>query len=203
MNACMLFLNASVWFKALDQFRPDILQATTDGWEQRSNDANPATPFARPGKADFTAILADPFNYAVMDRYPGSSFSIKMIPLGAGWSDLGAWDAMWSVLPEETHGNAHVSEALATDSRNTLMHTTARKVARVGAQSMVVETPDAVLVADRSRSQDISHIVNSLQQHKREDHTMHRKVPRPWGWYDSIDEGGRFKVKLEGHYGRS
>jgi mannose-1-phosphate guanylyltransferase/mannose-6-phosphate isomerase len=195
-NAGMFVLKASVWLKALGQFRPDILHATAAAWEQRSTDANTSTPFLRPGKAEFSAIPAESIDYAVMEQCPGSEFPIKMVPLDAGWSDLGAWDAVWSVLPKDAQGNAHVGDVLATDSCNTLVHATNRLVALVGVQNLVVvETPDAVLVADRSRSQDVKHIVNALQQQKREEHTLHRKVHRPWGWYDSIDEGGRFKVK--------
>jgi mannose-1-phosphate guanylyltransferase/mannose-6-phosphate isomerase len=195
-NAGMFVLKASVWLKALEKFRPDILHATTAAWEQRSTDANPATPFIRPGKAEFTAIPGESIDYAVMERCPGSEYPIKMVPLDAGWSDLGAWDAVWNVLPKDPQGNAQVGDVLATESRNTLVHATSRLVALVGVQNLVVvETPDAVLVADRSRSQDVKHIVNALQQQKREEHTLHRKVHRPWGWYDSIDEGGRFKVK--------
>ena len=116
--------------------------------------------------------------------------------LDAGWSDLGAWDAVWQVQPKDAQGNAHMGDVLATDSRNTLVHATSRLVSLVGVSDLVVvETPDAVLVADKSRSQDVKHIVTQLQTTKREEHTLHRKVHRPWGWYDSIDEGGRFKVK--------
>ncbi|MFZ9261622.1 MAG: cupin domain-containing protein, partial [Limnohabitans sp.] len=121
---------------------------------------------------------------------------IKMVPLDAGWSDLGAWDAVWNVLPKDARGNAHVGDVLFTDSRNTLVHATSRLVSLVGVDDLIViETPDAVLVADRTRSQDVKHIVNSLNDQGREEQTLHRKVHRPWGWYDSIDEGGRFKVK--------
>lgn len=195
-NAGMFVLKASVWLKALEQFRPDILHATTIAWERRSTDSNPATPFVRPSKVEFTAIPAESIDYAVMERCPSSEYTIKMVPLDAGWSDLGAWDAVWSVLPKDPYGNAHVGDVLATNCSNTLVHATSRLVALVGVQNLVVvETPDAVLVADRSRSQDVKHIVNALQQQKREEHTLHRKVHRPWGWYDSIDEGGRFKVK--------
>jgi len=191
-NAGMFVLKASVWLKAIESFRPDIATTTRAAWAQRSTD----TAFVRPGKAEFSAIPSDSIDYAVMERCPGSQFPIRMAPLNAGWSDLGAWDAVWSVLPKDVQGNAHVGDVLATDSRNTLVHATSRLVALVGVQNLVVvETPDAVLVADRSRSQDVKHIVNTLQQQKREEHTLHRKVYRPWGWYDSIDEGGRFKVK--------
>lgn len=195
-NAGMFVLKASVWLKALGQFRPDILHATTVAWEKRTTDANLAAPFVRPGKAEFTAIPAESIDYAVMEHCPGSEYPIKMVPLDVGWSDLGAWDAVWNVLTKDQAGNAHVGDVLATDSRNTLVHAASRLVALVGVQNLVVvETPDAVLVADRSHSQDVKHIVNALRQQKREEHTLHRKVHRPWGWYDSIDEGGRFKVK--------
>ncbi len=195
-NAGMFVLKASVWLKALEQFRPDILRATTVAWEQRGADLNPSTPFVRPGKVEFTAIPSDSIDYAVMERCPGSQYPIKMVPLDAGWSDLGVWDAVWKVLPKDEDGNAHLGDVLLTESHNTLVHAASRLVGLVGVQNLiVVETPDAVLVADRSRSQDVKHIVSALQQQKREEHTLHRKVHRPWGWYDSIDEGGRFKVK--------
>lgn len=191
-NAGMFVLKASVWLQAIESFRPDIAAATRAAWGHRSTDA----VFVRPGKDDFAAIPSDSIDYAVMEQCPGSEFPINMVPLDAGWSDLGAWDAVWSVLPKDRQGNAHVGDVLATDSSNTLVHATSRLVALVGVQNLVVvETPDAVLVADRSRSQEVKHIVNTLQQHKREEHTLHRKVHRPWGWYDSMDEGGRFKVK--------
>ena len=191
-NAGMFVLKASVWLQAIESFRPDIAATTRAAWARRSTDA----AFVRPGKAEFAAIPSDSIDYAVIERCPGSPFPIRMAPLDAGWSDLGAWDAVWSVLPKDAQGNAHVGDVLATDSSNTLVHATSRLVALVGVQNLVVvETPDAVLVADRSRSQDVKHIVSALQQHKREEQTLHRKVHRPWGWYDSIDEGGRFKVK--------
>jgi mannose-1-phosphate guanylyltransferase/mannose-6-phosphate isomerase len=191
-NAGMFVLKASVWLQALQQFRPDIAQATQHAWDQRSTDA----AFVRPGKAPFTAIPAESIDYAVMERCPGSAFPIQMIPLDAGWSDLGAWDAVWNVLPKDQHGNAHVGDVLHTGSRNTLVHASSRLVSLVGVSDLVVvETADAVLVASKAHSQDVKHIVSQLSAQKREEHILHRKVHRPWGWYDSIDEGGRFKVK--------
>ncbi|WP_416545709.1 mannose-1-phosphate guanylyltransferase/mannose-6-phosphate isomerase [Limnohabitans sp. DCL3] len=195
-NAGMFVLKASVWLQALQQFRPDIYQATQQAWDLRSTEANPATPFVRPGRAEFTAIPAESVDYAVMERCPGSAFPISMVPLNAGWNDLGSWDAVWNVLPKDAQGNAHTGDVLATDTCNTLVHASSRLVSLVGVSDLiVVETPDAVLVADKSRSQDVKHIVAQLQNAQREEHTLHRKVHRPWGWYDSIDEGGRFKVK--------
>ncbi|AXE32665.1 mannose-1-phosphate guanylyltransferase/mannose-6-phosphate isomerase [Chromobacterium phragmitis] len=191
-NAGMFVLKASVWLKALEQFRRDILDATRAAWAHREADAQ----FIRPGKAEFADIPADSVDYAVMERSPGSGFPIKMVPLDAGWSDLGAWDAVWKVLPKDESGNAHVGDVLAVDSRNTLVHANSRLVSLVGMEDVIViETSDAVLVVNRSCSQDVKHIVNTLGQQKREEYALHRKVHRPWGWYDSLDEGGRFKVK--------
>ena len=195
-NAGMFVLKASVWLNALQQFRPDIYQATHHAWNLRSSDANHSAPFVRPGKSEFIDIPAESVDYAVMERCPGSTFPIQMVPLNAGWSDLGSWDAVWSVLPKDEYGNAHVGDVLSTRSHNTLVHASGRLVSLVGVNDLiVVETPDAVLVADKSRSQDVKEIVAQLQNKQREEQTLHRKVHRPWGWYDSIDEGGRFKVK--------
>jgi mannose-1-phosphate guanylyltransferase/mannose-6-phosphate isomerase len=191
-NSGMFVLKASVWLAAIEQFAPAILQATRTAWDARKTDG----AFVRPGKAEFEAIPSESVDYAVMEYCPGSAFPIKMVALEAGWSDLGAWDAVWQVQQKDVHGNAHVGDVLHTNSHNTLVHATSRLVSLVGVSDLiVVETPDAVLVADKARSQDVKHIVNQLQKAKREEHTLHRKVHRPWGWYDSIDEGGRFKVK--------
>jgi mannose-1-phosphate guanylyltransferase/mannose-6-phosphate isomerase len=203
-NAGIFVLKASVWLKALKTFRPDIAKATESAWETRSQD----TVFVRPEKELFSQIPSESVDYAVMEPAThssptgaraggeGTAYAIKMVPLDAGWSDLGAWDAVWQVLPKDENGNAHLGDVLATDSRNTLVHATSRLVSLVGVEDLiVVETPDAVLVADKSRSQDVKQIVTQLQQTRREEHTLHRKAHRPWGWYDSIDNGQRFKVK--------
>jgi len=191
-NAGMFVLKASVWLKALEQFRLDILHATQAAWDKRISD----NKFVRLGKAEFSAIPSESVDYAAMEHCPGSNFLIKMVPLDAGWNDLGAWDAVWNALPKDDAGNAHVGDVLTTHSRNTLVHATSRLVSLVGVENLiVVETPDVVLVADKTHSQQVKHIVTQLQKTKREEHVLHRKVHRPWGWYDSIDEGGRFKVK--------
>ena len=168
-NAGMFVLKASVWLKALGQFRPDILQATQAAWDKRSAD----NQFVRPGKAEFADIPPESVDYAAMEQCPGSSFPIKMVPLDAGWNDLGAWDAVWNVLPKDEAGNAHLGDVLTTDSKNTLVHATSRLVSLVGVENLiVVETPDAVLVADKTRSQDVKHIVTQLQKTKREEHSV-------------------------------
>jgi mannose-1-phosphate guanylyltransferase/mannose-6-phosphate isomerase len=119
-----------------------------------------------------------------------------MVALDAGWNDLGAWEAVWQVAERDGLGNATRGDALVSDSRNTFVHATSRLVAAVGLHDVVVvETPDAVLVTSRERSQDVKKIVNRLGAEQRGEQALHRKVHRPWGWYDSIDSGERFQVK--------
>lgn len=192
-NSGMFVVRASVWLKALERFRPDIASATRAAWAAHKVDAS----FVRPGKAEFAAIPSESVDYAVMEKCPGSGeFDIGMVPLSAGWSDLGAWDAVWQVGDKDADGNVAIGDAMLRDSHHTLVHATSRLVSVVGLDNVVVvETPDAVLVADRSRSQDVKHIVNRLQTDGRSEQTLHRQVHRPWGWYDSIDAGPRFQVK--------
>ena len=192
-NAGMFVMRASAWLAALDTFRPDIAQATRAAWRARSADA----PFVRPGRPEFEAIPAESVDYAVMEKCPGSAqFDIRMMPLAAGWSDLGAWDGVWQVSAKDADGNAQRGDALLRDTHNALVHATHRLVGVVGLDNVVVvETSDAVLVADRDRSQDVKHIVAQLNAAGRSEPTVHRQVHRPWGWYDSIDAGPRFQVK--------
>jgi len=191
-NAGMFVLRASVWLRALAHFRPDIAEATRAAWNGRSIDAR----FVRPSKAEFAAIPSESIDYAVLEKCPGSQFPVAMVTLNAGWSDLGAWEAVWSALPKDDAGNVHVGDVLSIDSRGTLVHSTGRLVSLVGVEDLVVvETADAVLVASRARSQDVKRIVDALAREGRAEHLLHRKVHRPWGWYDSVDEGDRFKVK--------
>jgi mannose-1-phosphate guanylyltransferase/mannose-6-phosphate isomerase len=191
-NSGMFVLKASVWLAALDQFRPDIAAATRASWAARSTDAK----FVRPGKAEFAAVPSESVDYAVMERCPGSAFDIRMVALDAGWNDLGAWDAVWQVADKDGRGNASVGDVLLQDSDNTLVHATSRLVSVIGLSDVVVvETADAVMVSDRSRSQEVKKIVTELGARGRGEHTLHRKVHRPWGWYDSIDSGARFQVK--------
>ncbi len=198
-NAGMFVLEASVWLKALQGFRPDILEATQAAWAKRTLDANSASNFVRPDKAAFNQIPAESVDYAVMERCPGSEFPIKMVPLDAGWSDLGAWDAVWNVSTKDGNGNSHHGDVLATDSVNTLVHATSRLVSLVGVNNLVViETADAVMVADKARCQDVKTIVGDLHSNGRSEQNLHRKVSRPWGWYDSVDMGPRFQVKRIG-----
>jgi mannose-1-phosphate guanylyltransferase/mannose-6-phosphate isomerase len=125
-----------------------------------------------------------------------TGLELRMLPLDAGWSDLGAWDAVWQVGDKDADGNCAVGDALVRGSRDTLVHATSRLVSVVGlADVVVIETPDAVLVTHRDRCQDVKQVVTELGQAGRTEHTVHRLVHRPWGWYDSIDAGARFQVK--------
>lgn len=190
-NAGIFVLKASVWLDTLTKFRPDIMDAANHAWKKRHLDGL----FTRPGQAEFEAIPSESVDYAVMERCPGK-FSIKMVPLNAGWNDLGAWDSVWSVLPKDSAGNASQGDVMNIASSNTMAHASSRLVCLVGVQNVVViETPDAVLVADKACSQDVKSLVSDLTQQERQEYVMHRKVDRPWGWYDCIDEGQRFKVK--------
>lgn len=191
-NSGMFVLKASVWLAALREFRPDILAATEAAWQGRTTD----DAFVRPSKDKFAAVPSESVDYAVMERCPGSKFDIRMVSLAAGWSDLGAWDAVWQVADKDADGNAQVGDVMLQDSRNTLVHASSRLVSVVGLDNVVVvETADAVMVADRAHSQDVKKIVGQLGASERHEHALHRKVHRPWGWYDSIDSGPRFQVK--------
>jgi mannose-1-phosphate guanylyltransferase / mannose-6-phosphate isomerase len=190
-NAGMFVLKASVWMAALDRFRPDIASACRAAWATCTTDAK----FVRPAKAEFSAVPSESVDYAVMEKCPGV-LDIRMQPLAAGWNDLGAWEAVWQVAEKDAAGNASVGDAIISDSRNTLVHATSRLVSVVGLEDViVVETPDAILVASREKSQDVKNIVNQLGREQRGEQVLHRKVHRPWGWYDSIDNGPRHQAK--------
>jgi len=195
-NGGMFVLKASVWLAALGEFRPDILAATQKAWKAKSIDASGDTSFVRPAKTEFNAIPSESIDYAVIEKCPQSKFPIKMVELDAGWNDLGAWDAVWQVGKQDGQGNVTSGDTLLTNTSNSLIHASSRLVSAVGVENLIIiETADAVMVADRANSQDVKHIVNQLDTQKREEKNLHRKVARPWGWYDSVDEGERFKVK--------
>lgn len=191
-NSGMFVVRASVWLQAMDRFAPDILQSVSQAWEKRKHDGL----FLRPDATDFASTRSESADYAVLENCPGSDIPIRMVALEAGWSDLGAWDAVWQVNEHDDQGNAFAGDAVCVDTRNTLVHASHRLVSTVGVDDLVVvETSDAVLVARRDKAQNVKAIVQQLISSKRQEHELHRKVYRPWGWYDSIDESDRFKVK--------
>jgi mannose-1-phosphate guanylyltransferase/mannose-6-phosphate isomerase len=195
-NSGMFVLHASTWLAALAQYRPDIAKATESAWKNKAIDQSGEVAFVRPDKALFIAVPSESIDYAVIEKCTGSQYHVKMVELDAGWNDLGAWDAVWQVGKQDAEGNVTSGDALLANTKNSLVHASSRLVSAVGVENLIIiETADAVLVADRKNSQDVKSIVNQLDQQKREEKNLHRKVARPWGWYDSVDEGERFKVK--------
>lgn len=195
-NGGMFVLKASVWIAAIKAFRPDILEATIKAWQAKSSDASGDTLFIRPDKELFNMIPSESIDYAVIEKCPGSAFAIRMVPLDAGWNDLGAWDAVWQVGSQDEQGNVTRGDVVLEQTTNSLVYSSNRLIGAVGVNNLVVvETADAVLVTDRANSQEVKAIIKRLEQESREEKNLHRKVNRPWGWYDSIDEGERFKVK--------
>jgi mannose-1-phosphate guanylyltransferase/mannose-6-phosphate isomerase len=195
-NSGMFVLRASTWLAALAQYRPDIAKTTEAAWSNKAIDQSGEMTFVRPDKALFTAVLSESIDFAVIEKCPGSQYQVKMVELDAGWNDLGAWDAVWQVGNKDAEGNVTSGDALLANTKNSLVHASSRLVSAVGVENLIIiETADAVLVADRKNSQDVKSIVNQLEQQRREEKNLHRKVARPWGWYDSVDEGERFKVK--------
>lgn len=194
-NSGLFMLRASVWLSAIGLCREDILGACREAWDKGSVDGD----FLRVNKEAFMRCPSDSIDYAVMERLAGGGASLPVgavIPLSAGWSDVGAWDSLWKVLPKDHEGNVSQGDVMLHDSHNMLVMAGSRLVACVGVDDMVViETPDAILVAHMTRTQDVKKIVDSLKEDGRSEGQLHRKVFRPWGWYNGVDAGERFQVK--------
>lgn len=177
--------------------RPDILAACQAAWDRGSRDGE----FVRVGQEAFAQCPADSIDYAVMERIAAGPTAGALppgvvIPLSAGWSDVGAWDALWQVLPKDAAGNVAQGDVLLQDCSNTLALSEGRLVACVGVSDLVViETADAILVAHKDKTQDVKKIVDILKKQGRAEGAIHRKVFRPWGSYDGVDAGERFQVK--------
>ena len=198
-NSGLFMMRASVWLSAMGICRADILATCQAAWEQGQTDGE----FVRVDKAIFTQCPSDSIDYAVMERIASSASqdSITLppgvvLPLSAGWSDVGAWDALWQVLPKDSNGNVSQGDVLLHDCENTLALSEGRLIACVGVSDLVVvETADAILVSHKDKTQDVKKIVDQLKAQGRSESSIHRKVFRPWGWYDGVDAGERFQVK--------
>ena len=191
-NSGMFVLRASVWLKAIQHFSYDIYEATLKSFNQKTND----DLFIRPDENLFKLIPANSIDYAVIEKCPESEFEIRMLELDAGWNDLGSWDAVWQVGDKDKDQNVTYGDTLLENTKNSLVYADHNLVSVVGLDNIVViETSDAILVMDRNQSQEVKMVVNKLDIEKREVKNLHRKVTRPWGWYDSLDEGSNFKVK--------
>ena len=198
-NSGLFMMRASVWLAAMELCRADILTACQAASSQSKTDGE----FVRIGKEAFAQCPSDSIDYAVMERIaardqPGAANfpPAVVLPLNAGWSDVGAWDALWQVLPKDSHGNVTQGDVLLQDCKNTLALSEGRLIACVGLSDLVVvETADAVLISHKDKTQDVKKIVDALKAKGRPESSIHRKVFRPWGWYDGVDAGERFQVK--------
>ncbi len=195
-NSGIFVLRASTWLSALANHRPDIESATKEAWRTKTIDQSGEFKFVRPDKQLFAAVPSESIDCAVIEKCAAGNFSLKMVELNGGWSDLGAWDAVWQVGIKDTEGNVISGDTILINTKNSLVQAGSRLVSVIGVENLIiVETADAVLVADRKKSQDVKNIVGQLESQQRLEKNLHRKVARPWGWYDSIDEGINFKVK--------
>jgi len=196
-NSGLFMMRASVWLSAMQTCRSDILSACQHAWQQGATDGE----FVRVDKQIFTACPPDSIDYAVMERIAAGAGNTGLpagvvLALNAGWSDVGAWDALWQVLPKDANGNVIQGDVLLHDCHNILALSEHRLVACVGVDDLVVvETADAILVAHKNQTQDVKKIVDALKKQGRTEGSIHRKVFRPWGSYDGVDAGERFQVK--------
>jgi mannose-1-phosphate guanylyltransferase/mannose-6-phosphate isomerase len=200
-NSGIVVLKAKAWIKAIEACNPSILKATKKAFIKKTIDNR----FVRPDTNAFNNIASDSIDYAVLEKLATtksrfetklSDADIKMVPLNVGWSDLGSWDAVWQIGQHDASGNVALGDTLLIDTTNTFVYSSSRLVGAIGVNNLVVvETPDAILVADKSQAQNIKNMVNTLEQNNRSEHLLQRKVHRPWGWYDSVDKGDGFKVK--------
>jgi mannose-1-phosphate guanylyltransferase len=187
-NSGMFMFKASRYLTELKAFRNDIYTACEAAMAAQSSDLD----FIRIEKTAFKRCPEDSIDYAVMERTDDA----VVVPLDAGWSDVGGFAALWQVSPQCNNGNAFTGDVKAVDTKNTLVHSDNRLVATVGVEDLVIiDTKDAVLVAHKDKSQEVKTIVNQLKSERRSEVTFHREVYRPWGKYDSVDNGKRFQVK--------
>lgn len=187
-NSGMFMFRASRYLEELEIYRPDILDACRAALAGGSQDMH----FTRVDEVAFAACPDDSVDYAVMEK----TADAVMVPLDAGWSDIGSWTALWDVSDKDGQGNVFKGDVLSQNSRNTYVHADSRLVATVGLDDLViVETKDAILVAHKDHVQDVKKIVAQLKDGSRSEHINHREVYRPWGIYDSVDNGHRYQVK--------
>ncbi|CAN5303180.1 mannose-1-phosphate guanylyltransferase/mannose-6-phosphate isomerase [soil metagenome] len=187
-NSGMFAFRASRYLEELQRTRPAMVAAARESLDKATRDAD----FLRLDRDAFAACPSDSIDYAVME----STDRAAVLPIDVGWNDVGSWSALWSVVDQDGHGNAHRGDVVARDCRNTLAIGDKRLIALIGLDDVVVvDTDDAVLVAHRDRVQEVKDVVATLKRDKRTQATWHRKVYRPWGSYDGIDSGERFQVK--------
>lgn len=191
-NSGMFMLTAQVWLQHMQTLQPAML----DCCRRAYNNGNADQDFYRIDATAFKQCRSDSIDYAVMEKLIAGESKSALIPLDAGWSDIGAWAALWEISDKDTQGNVTKGDVICINSNDSLLLSNHRLVTGVGLSNLVVvETADAVLVADRDQVQDVKAIVDQLKQQQREEHIVHRRVYRPWGSYEGIDRGERYQVK--------
>ena len=187
-NSGMFLFKASRYLEELEKFRPDILTACQQSMAKVEKDLD----FTRPDREAFLQCADESIDYAVMEK----TADAVVVPLDAGLSDVGSYSALWEVCQQNEQHNVIKGDVIAHDTYNSYIHSQNKLIATIGVNNLVViDTPDAVLIADKNKVQNVKEIVNELKSLKRPEVNVHREVYRPWGKYDSVDTGERFQVK--------
>ncbi|MCC6714616.1 MAG: mannose-1-phosphate guanylyltransferase/mannose-6-phosphate isomerase [Gammaproteobacteria bacterium] len=192
-NSGIFMMSVSTWMSAIGRYRRDIHDACVRANATARLDGG----FLRPDEAAFLACPGDSVDYAVMEKVAkDATMKAVVVPLAAGWSDVGAWSSLWEISARDSAGNVCIGDVCAIDSRDCMVISEHRLVAVLGCTDLVaIETADAVLVAPRNRAQEVRNVVEWLRQQGRTERLSHRRVYRPWGSYEGVDAGERFQVK--------
>lgn len=187
-NSGIFAFKASVYLAELEKFANNMYQDCRAAYEKNSIDLD----FIRVDEQAFAKCKSESIDYAVMEH----TSEAVVVPVDMGWNDVGSWSALWDVSEQDEAGNSQSGDVMMFDCKKSYVYSQTKLVAGLGLDNMVVvETDDAVLVAPKEKSQDVKKIVSELKQQNRSQVQHHRKVYRPWGWYDSVDSGDRFQVK--------
>ena len=187
-NSGMFLLRAATYLEELDKYAPQILACCREAMDGAEADMD----FLRPSRTAFLACPSDSIDYAMMEKTDRGA----VVSLDCGWNDVGAWSALWDVADRDAQGNACRGDVIADNCSNSYLRSESRLIAACGVDNLVVvETADAVLVANRSTVQDVKRIVSRLKALDRPEATLHRRVYRPWGSYETLVSAGRFQVK--------
>ena len=190
-NSGMFVFKASAYLRELEQQKPEIAKAMATATQNASRDLD----FTRVDADAFKASPSDSIDYAVMEH----TTQAMVVPLDAGWSDIGSWDALWEISAKDTNNNTLVGDVVVNGVENSYVWSENRLVSVIGLNDVVVvETADAVMVAALDQAQDVKAVVKRLKDEEREERTFHRKVYRPWGYYEGLDAGPAFQVKRLG-----
>ncbi len=190
-NSGIFVMRAGIWLEAIGHFRPDILAACRQAVESGRQDAD----FFRLDRGAFERCPADSIDYAVMERLSGSDWQGAVLPLDAGWSDLGSWPAMWEVADTDADGNITHGDVFLHGVRDSLVYASDRFVAALGLRDLIVaETADAILVAHKDSAQQVRKVAEYLKSRGRYEYLHHLKIHRPWGTIETIGKGERYQV---------